>query len=92
MTIWDILWPFGTLCVHLVHFYRLWCHAPRKIWQLCMQIYHLETLVTALINKKYLMDLFANIFYPKNNRSSRNIACIFSPKIGQNAQNGDHNV
>jgi hypothetical protein len=33
MTIWDILWPFGTLCVHLVHFVRLRCHVPRKIWQ-----------------------------------------------------------
>jgi hypothetical protein len=31
--IWDILWPFGTFCVHLVHFFLFWYHIPRKIWQ-----------------------------------------------------------
>jgi hypothetical protein len=31
--IWDILRPFGTICVHLVHFFRFWYHASRKIWQ-----------------------------------------------------------
>jgi hypothetical protein len=33
MDIWDILLPFGTFCVHLVHFFRFWYHLPRKIWQ-----------------------------------------------------------
>jgi hypothetical protein len=33
--IWDILWPFGTFCVHLVHFFLSWYHVPRKIWQPC---------------------------------------------------------
>jgi hypothetical protein len=33
--IWDILWPFGTFCVHLVHFSRFWYYVPRKIWQPC---------------------------------------------------------
>jgi hypothetical protein len=33
MGIWDILRPFGTFCVHLVHFFRFWYHAARKIWQ-----------------------------------------------------------
>jgi hypothetical protein len=33
--IWNIWWPFGTFCVHLVHFFQLWYHAPRKIWQPC---------------------------------------------------------
>jgi hypothetical protein len=35
MDIWDILSLFGTLCVHLVHFFRFGYHAPRKIWQPC---------------------------------------------------------
>jgi hypothetical protein len=30
-----ILWPFGTFCVHLVHFFWIWYHVPRKIWQPC---------------------------------------------------------
>jgi hypothetical protein len=38
MDIWDILWPFGTFCVHLVHFFQFWCHAPRKIWQPCIRL------------------------------------------------------
>jgi hypothetical protein len=29
----DILWPFGTFCIHLVHFFRFWYHVPRKIGQ-----------------------------------------------------------
>jgi hypothetical protein len=33
MDICDILWLFGTFCVHLVHFFRFWYHVPRKIWQ-----------------------------------------------------------
>jgi hypothetical protein len=33
--IWDILWPLGTYCAHLVHFFLFWYHAPRKIWQPC---------------------------------------------------------
>jgi hypothetical protein len=33
MAIWDILWPFGTFCIHLVHFFPFWYHVPRKIWQ-----------------------------------------------------------
>jgi hypothetical protein len=33
MDVWDILWPFGTFCVHFVHFLKFWYHAPRKIWQ-----------------------------------------------------------
>jgi hypothetical protein len=32
---WDILWPFGTFCVHLVHFLVFWYHVPRIIWQPC---------------------------------------------------------
>jgi hypothetical protein len=31
--IWDILSPFGTFCVHLLHFFPLWCQVPTKIWQ-----------------------------------------------------------
>jgi hypothetical protein len=31
--IWDILWPFGTFCVCSVHFFQIWYHVPRKIWQ-----------------------------------------------------------
>jgi hypothetical protein len=30
MDIWDILLPFGTFCIHLVHFFRLWYHVPKK--------------------------------------------------------------
>jgi hypothetical protein len=33
--IWDILWPIGTFCVHLVYFFRFWYHAPWIIWQPC---------------------------------------------------------
>jgi hypothetical protein len=29
------IWPFGTFCIHFVHFFRFWYHVPRKIWQLC---------------------------------------------------------
>jgi hypothetical protein len=29
----NILRLFGTLCVHLVHFFRFWYYVPRKIWQ-----------------------------------------------------------
>jgi hypothetical protein len=31
--IWDILWPFGTFCVHLVHLFPLLGIMHRKIWQ-----------------------------------------------------------
>jgi hypothetical protein len=27
----DVLWPFGTFCVQLVHFFRFWYHVPKKI-------------------------------------------------------------
>jgi hypothetical protein len=27
---WDILWPFGTMFFHLVHFLHFWNHAPKK--------------------------------------------------------------
>jgi hypothetical protein len=30
MDIWDILWPFSTFCVNLVHFFLFWYHAQRK--------------------------------------------------------------
>jgi hypothetical protein len=33
MYIWNILWTFGTFCIHLVHFVRFWCHLPKRIWQ-----------------------------------------------------------
>jgi hypothetical protein len=33
MTVWYILWPFGTFCVHLTHFFPFWYHVPRKILQ-----------------------------------------------------------
>jgi hypothetical protein len=33
MDIWDILLPFGTLCVDLEHFFWFWYQVPRKIWQ-----------------------------------------------------------
>jgi hypothetical protein len=36
--IWDILWPFGTFCVPLVHFFRFWHHVPRTIWQPSCQL------------------------------------------------------
>jgi hypothetical protein len=28
---WDILWPFGTFWVHLVHFSAFWYHAPKNL-------------------------------------------------------------
>jgi hypothetical protein len=28
---WDSLGPFGTFCVHLVHFFRFWYHAPKNL-------------------------------------------------------------
>jgi hypothetical protein len=28
--IWDVLWPFGSFCVPLVHFFRFWYHVPRN--------------------------------------------------------------
>jgi hypothetical protein len=33
----DILWPFGTFCVHLVHFFPVLvsCIYQAKIWQPC---------------------------------------------------------
>jgi hypothetical protein len=31
--IWEILWSFGTVCVHLIHFSGFWYHVSRKIWQ-----------------------------------------------------------
>jgi hypothetical protein len=30
----DILWPFSTVCVHLVHLLQFWCYVPGKIWWL----------------------------------------------------------
>jgi hypothetical protein len=35
--VWEILWPFGTFCIHLVHFPGFWYHEPIKIWQLCVE-------------------------------------------------------
>jgi hypothetical protein len=32
----DILRPFGTFRIHLVHFFRSWYYVPRKIWQPCL--------------------------------------------------------
>jgi hypothetical protein len=31
--IWYNLWPFGIVCVHLVHFFQFGMLGPRKIWQ-----------------------------------------------------------
>jgi hypothetical protein len=42
ITIWDILLPFGTFCVHFVQFFCFWYHVPRKIWQPCES--HLKNL------------------------------------------------
>jgi hypothetical protein len=36
--IWDILWPFGSFCVYLVHFAPFWYFGPRKIWQPCLPV------------------------------------------------------
>jgi hypothetical protein len=33
MTIWNILWPFGIECGHLVYFSSFGMFDPRKIWQ-----------------------------------------------------------
>jgi hypothetical protein len=38
MEIGDILWPFGTFCTHLEHFFRFWYHVPRKICQPCPEV------------------------------------------------------
>jgi hypothetical protein len=35
--VWNVLLQFGTSCVHLVHFFQFWYHAPRKFWQPCTQ-------------------------------------------------------
>jgi hypothetical protein len=45
MEIWDILRQFCTFCIHLVHFFRVWYHVPRKIWQPCIRF-------AALIGRK----------------------------------------
>jgi hypothetical protein len=50
MAIWNILWPFGIFCGHLVYFVTIWYISrafgtfspfwyviPRKIWQPCFQ-------------------------------------------------------
>jgi hypothetical protein len=31
MDIWDILWPFGTLFVHLVNFFQFWYHEQKNL-------------------------------------------------------------
>jgi hypothetical protein len=33
MTIWNILWPFGIVCGHLLYFSQFEMFGPRKIWQ-----------------------------------------------------------
>jgi hypothetical protein len=33
MTIWNILWPFGIICSHMVYFSHFGMFGPRKIWQ-----------------------------------------------------------
>jgi hypothetical protein len=32
---WYNLWPFGTVCGHLIHFLRFGMFGPRKFWQAC---------------------------------------------------------
>jgi hypothetical protein len=36
MAMWYNLWPFGTVCGHLVHFFRFGMFGSRKIWQPCL--------------------------------------------------------
>jgi hypothetical protein len=51
VNIWDILWPFGTFCVHLVHFFWYWYLAPRKIWQLwCLGLF---AAIMSMLGKHY---------------------------------------
>jgi hypothetical protein len=33
--IWEIVWPFGTFCVNLLHFRFLGMMSQEKIWQPC---------------------------------------------------------
>jgi hypothetical protein len=35
MAIWYNLWPFGTVCGHLLYFSCFGMFGPRKIWQPC---------------------------------------------------------
>jgi hypothetical protein len=51
MDIWEILWPFGKVCFHLVHFFRFWYHVPRKIWQPCLLLDEKVFLADAPTNK-----------------------------------------
>jgi hypothetical protein len=50
---WDILWPFGIFCVHFAHFFQCWCHAPRKIWQLCSRLFSLHKNGLSLLRRSY---------------------------------------
>jgi hypothetical protein len=34
----NIIWPFGILWGHLVHFPTFWYLVPRKIWQPCRSV------------------------------------------------------
>jgi hypothetical protein len=64
MTIWNILWPFGTIygrlvyivCGHLVYSFHFGRFGPRKIWQPCCTVVsadkHPEMLLLCAQQKK----------------------------------------
>jgi hypothetical protein len=61
MNIWDILWPIGSFCVHLVHYFCVWYHVPRKIWHPCVWpnicriiTLYLQTVLQGVLHRKRL--------------------------------------
>jgi hypothetical protein len=54
----DILGPFGTFYVHLVHFFRFWYHVPRKNWQpWCMDVCMRPVLSLSVVRIKSVFPL-----------------------------------
>jgi hypothetical protein len=80
MGLWDILWPFLTFCVHLIHFFRFWYHVPRKIWQPCAAPPKKSFLLgeaqpeNALVNPSPPKD--GNHFWVRSNIDHFTILCV----------------
>jgi hypothetical protein len=69
--IWDISWPFGTFCVHLVHFIRFWYHVPRKTWQPWTEQYFV---LAAVEGHKNSVTRLGQIFLSFDKKLYRNLS------------------
>jgi hypothetical protein len=70
IAIWEILWPFGTFFVHMVHFLQSWYHAPRKIWQPWLQASRIVYIFALPFVQKLVQCWFFHFLLNKRGRQT----------------------